>query len=94
MTKQGITSYGAMLLGASGGTAVVIEYPSRRVEAVFEDGDMESAHTHARLLNAWLTARPTPDMRYPRRWVPDADQQVEHLLQIVERDWRYEAIAS
>ncbi len=72
---------------------VVIEMPSRLVEASFDS--FEEAQTHADQLNTWLARRPAQDARY-RRYVlpaePTEAQLVEMLDRLAELD-RYPAAA-
>lgn len=61
---------------------VVVELPSKAVEASFDS--FELARTHAHQLNEWLAHHPAPDARY-RLFVPPPEPTEAALVETVDR---------
>ncbi len=61
---------------------VVIEFPSRRVEAEFDTHEESVIHAHQ--LNEWLDRRPTPDKRY-RMFLPPPEPTEARLFELIDQ---------
>ena len=61
---------------------VVVEIPSRKVEATFDT--FAEAQLHAAQLNEWLERRPAPDRRY-RMFVPPPEPTEARLVELIDR---------